>query len=210
VNNYIDRHIKRALEAEAAGEGEKADPNPSRTTRRYVLVNELVKHIKNPIKLRSQSLNFFIPGRDTTPVLVANCLFHVARNLEIWTQLRKDAIVIGDTPLTFETLKSLHSFRHVLYETLRLQGPADRVQRLALRDMVLAHGGGHDGKSAVLVRKGDVVALNLWGPNHDRDVWWNDVGEFKPPRFIGLKMGWEFTPFLGGLRICRAEQQGLT
>ncbi|PQE13900.1 MFS transporter protein [Rutstroemia sp. NJR-2017a BBW] len=84
-----------------------------------------------------------------------------APNHETWTQLRKDTITIGDTPLTFEALKSLHSFRHVLYKTLRLQGPAGRVQRLALRDTVLPHGGGHDGKSAVLVRKGDVVALNL-------------------------------------------------
>ncbi|PQE09431.1 Cytochrome P450 family protein [Rutstroemia sp. NJR-2017a BVV2] len=146
VYSYIDRHIHRALEAEAAGQEEKADPNPSRTTRRYVLLNELVKHIKDPIKLRYQVLN----------------------------------------------------------------GPAGRVQRLALRDTVLPHGGGHDGKSAVLVRKGDVVALNLWGPNHDRDVWGDDVGEFKPQRFIGRKMGWEFTPFLGGPRICPAQQQVLT
>ncbi|PQE21540.1 Cytochrome P450 protein [Rutstroemia sp. NJR-2017a WRK4] len=210
VYSYIDRHIHRALEAEAAGQEEKADPNPSCTTRRYVLLNELVKHIKDPLKLRYQVLNVFMPGRDTTSVLVANCLFHVARNPEIWTQLRKDAIAIGDTPLTFETLKSLHSFRHVLYETLRLQGPAGRVQRLALRDTVLPHGGGHDGKSAVLVRKGDVVALNLWGPNHDKDLWGDDVGEFKPQRFIGRKMGWEFTPFLGGPRICPAQQQVLT
>ncbi|TGO41082.1 hypothetical protein BHYA_0027g00600 [Botrytis hyacinthi] len=138
----------------------------------------------------------------------------VYANPEIWTQLRAESIGLGDHPLTFESLKSLRSFRNVLQETLRLQGPAGRSQRLALKNTILPAGGGPDGKSPVFVEQGNVVALNIWGPNHDKDISTNirihrgadDVDEFKPQRFSDKTMGWEFTPFLSGPRICPAQQ----
>ncbi|KAF7873928.1 hypothetical protein EAF04_002600 [Stromatinia cepivora] len=207
VYAYVDAHVKRALGGVPA---EKESSSDGRATRRHILLDEMVKQIKDPIRLRYQLMNVFMPGRDTTSVLVANCLFHLARNPEIWTQLRAESVGLGDQPLTFEVLKSLHSFRNVLYESLRLQGPAGRAQRLALKNTILPLGGGPDGKSPVLVKQGDVVALNTWGPNHDKDIWGDDVDEFKPQRFVNKRMGWDFTPFLGGPRICPAQQQVLT
>lgn len=38
----------------------------------------------------------------------------------------------------------------------------------------------------------------------------DDVEEFKPRRFADRRMDWDFTPFLGGPRICPAQQQVLT
>ncbi|TGO89581.1 hypothetical protein BPOR_0102g00040 [Botrytis porri] len=72
-------------------------------------------------------------------------------NPEIWTQLRAESIRLGDQPPTFESLKSLRSFRNVLQETLRLQGPAGRPQRLALKNTILPVGGGPDGQSPIFV-----------------------------------------------------------
>lgn len=167
VYSYVDAHVKRALEE---GSAEKKNISGGQATRRHILLDEMAKQIKDPNRLRYQIMNVFMPGRDTTSVLVANCLFHLARNPEIWTQLRAESAGLGDQPLTFEVLKSLHSFRHVLYESLRLQGPAGHVQRLALKNTILPLGGGPDGKSPVFVEQGDVVALNTWGPNHDKDI----------------------------------------
>lgn len=167
VYAYVDAHVKRALEDKPV---EKESIRLGQATRRHILLDEMVKQIKDPIRLRYQLMNVFMPGRDTTSVLVANCLFHLARNPEIWTQLRAESVGLGNEPLTFNVLKSLHSFRCVLYEALRLQGPAGRAQRLALKNTILPLGGGPDGKSPVFVKKGDVVALNPWGPNHDRDI----------------------------------------
>ncbi|KAF5875286.1 putative cytochrome p450 alkane hydroxylase protein [Botrytis fragariae] len=80
-----------------------------------------------------------------------------------------------------------------------------------LGDGVLSlDGGGPDGKSPIFVEQGDAVALNICGPNHDKDIWGDDVEEFKPQRFNDKRMGWEFTPFLGGPRICPAQQEVLT
>jgi cytochrome P450 monooxygenase len=198
------------LNEQSAQAGKKQDVGSEKTGHRYILLNEMAKHIQDPIELRYQMLNVFMPSRDTTSVLLANCLFHIARNPAIWTKLRTESVALGDKPLTFELLKSLHYFRYVLFETLRVQGPAGRVQRLALKNTILPTGGGVDGKSPMLVQKGEVVAMNTWGPNHDSDIWGDDVDEFRPERFDGRRMSWEFSPFLGGPRICPAQQQVLT
>ncbi|TGO60346.1 hypothetical protein BCON_0036g00360 [Botryotinia convoluta] len=207
VYAYVDAHVKRVLDKGPTGEKSTSSGN---AVRQHILLNEMAQQIKDPLQLRYQIMNVFMPGRDTTSVLIASCLFHLARNPEIWTLLRAESIGLGDQPLTFEFLKSLRSFRNVLQETLRLQGPAGRSQRLALKNTILPVGGGTDGKSPIFVEQGDVVALNIWGPNHDKDIWGDDVDEFKPQRFNDKRMGWEFTPFLGGPRICPAQQQVLT
>jgi cytochrome P450 monooxygenase len=46
--------------------------------------------------------------------------------------------------------------------------------------------------------------------NHDKDIWGEDVNQYKPDRWIGRKPFWEFVPFWGGPRICPAQQQVLT
>lgn len=118
VYAYVDVHVKRAL-------AESAVPEDATQTR-YVLLTEMAKEIKDPIKLRYQLLNVFMPARDSTSILVSNCLFNLARNPEIWNRLREESLALGDQPLTFALLKSLLSFRYVLHETLRLQGPSGK------------------------------------------------------------------------------------
>lgn len=82
--------------------------------------------------------------------------------------------------------------------------------RTALRDTVLPVGGGPSGRSPVFVEKGVTVALHLWGLHHDRDIWGDDVDEFKPRRWVDRRPMWEFVPFLAGPRVCPAQQQVLT
>ena len=177
---------------------------------RYILLHEMAKEIRDPIELRFQILNVFLPARDTTSIAVANALFHLARNPNVWTDLRSAALSLGSQPLTFEVLKSLTLFKYVLFETIRLQGPSGRVLRTALRNTLLPVGGGPSGRSPVFVEKGAVVALSLWGLHHDKDIWGDDVDEFKPQRWVDKRPMWEFVPFLGGPRICPAQQQVLT
>ena len=138
------------------------------------------------------------------------CSFQLVRNPGIWTRLRHDALALGDQPLTFELLKSLTYFRYVLYETFRLQGPGGQGIRRAVRNTILPVGGGPDGKSPIFVEKSTLCAVNNWGLHHDRDICGDDVREFKPERWEGRRVGWEFIPFLGGARICMAQQQVLT
>ena len=206
VHAFIDHRVQKALEETA----QEKISNEQIQPQRYVLLHEMAKEIRDPIELRFQILNVFLPARDTTSIAVANTLFHLARNPKVWSDLRSAALSLGSQPLTFEVLKSLTLFKYVLFETIRLQGPSGRVLRTALRNTVLPVGGGLSGRSPVFVEKGVVVALNLWGLHHDRDIWGDDVDEFKPQRWVDKRPMWEFVPFLGGPRICPAQQQVLT
>ncbi|CAD6593970.1 MAG: hypothetical protein ASARMPREDX12_007883 [Alectoria sarmentosa] len=207
VHAFVDRHVARALaETETSDKPETESPSSPR----YILINEMAKQIRDLIDLRFQVINVFFPARDSTGIALSNAFFNLARNPEVWTELREQALALGDQPLTFELLKSLTFFKYVLFESLRLQGPSGRVARTAIRDTILPRGGGPDGAAPIFVQKGTIVALNTYAPNHWKDTWGDDVEEFRPQRWIGRKHTWDWTPFFGGPRICPAQQQVLT
>ena len=185
-----------------------SDNQPIR--KRYVLLDELAKQIRDPIALRYQILGVLLPARDTTSRAVGNTLFQLARHPHIWQKLRQASLTIDNESLTFEKLKSLVDFRYVVQESIRLIGPAARVVRVAIRDTILPSGGGPDRKSPVFVAKNTTVSLGTWGVQHDPDIWGDDVQDFKPERWKNRKVYWEFVPFSGGPRICPAQQQVLT
>ncbi|MCJ1382734.1 hypothetical protein MMC17_005847 [Xylographa soralifera] len=209
VHAYVDERVRAALNA-TSFQDSTADPESDPTRKRYVLLYEMAKQIRDPIELRYQVLAVFIPGRDTTGILVSNALFHLARNQHLWPKLRETALALDLATLTFERLKSLKPFQHVLQETLRLQGPSGRSVRRVERDIVLPRGGGEDGQAPILVEKGSLLDLNISCLHLDRDIWGADVHEFKPERWGGKRPLWEFVPFFGGPRICPANQQVLT
>jgi cytochrome P450 monooxygenase len=170
----------------------------------------MVKVIRDPVALRFEILNIFFPARDSTAIALSNTFFHLARNPEVWMELRRQSLSLGDKLLTFEVLKSLPLFRYALFEGIRLQGPSGRIARTAVRDNVLPRGGGPDGSSPVFVPKGTVVALNNFPKFHDPAIWGEDVKKFRPSRFEGKTYTWEFAPFYGGPRICPAQQHVIT
>ena len=215
VHAFIDVRVKRALE-ETASTGTQAfskDPHSTKhgSAQRYILLHEMAKEIRDPIELRYQILNVFLPARDTASIAIGNALFHLARNPNVWNDLRSNALALSSRPLTFELLKYLTLFKHVIYETLRLQGPSGRVFRTALRDTILPVGGGADGRSPIFIQRGVVVALNIWALHHDKDIWGEDADQFRPRRWDEKKpTTWEFVPFYGGPRVCPAQEQVLT
>lgn len=77
-------------------------------------------------------------------------------------------------------------------------------QRQCIESTVLPCGGGSDGKSPLLVRKGDIVEINYRCMMRDEDFWGKDASEFRPERWEDLRPTWEFTPFGGGPRVCPA------
>ncbi|KAN0098399.1 cytochrome P450 family protein [Hyaloscypha variabilis] len=208
LHSYVDIHVQRALDATSPETLQKIDDEGKQT--RYILLHEMAKQVRDPIELRFQILHVFIAARATSSILMANMIFNLARNPEIWTELRKQSLALGDQPLTFELLKSLTFFRYVIHETLRLTGPSGRTRRQAIRDTILPVGGGPDGKAPVFVEKGTMVALDLYSLHHDKEIWGEDVFEFNPHRWERRKPMWEFIPFLGGPRMCPAQQQVLT
>lgn len=205
LHDFVDRHVQRALK-----EAEQRPIESGNQAKHYILIEEMIKQTQDPITLRFELLNVFFPAKETTAIALSNTLFHLARNPAVWAQLREQATPLRDKPLSFETVRSLPLFKYALLEGIRLQGPSGRFQRIAIRDTKLPRGGGPDGSFPVFVPKGTLVVGNNFPIFHDPEIWGDDVEEYRPSRFEGKLLTWEFTPFLGGPRICPAQQQVLT
>ena len=123
----------------------------------------MAKEIRDLIEFRYHILNVFLLARDTTCIAIRKALFHLARNPNVGTDLRRTALALGPNPYSSKVLKSFILLKHVLLETTRLQGLYRRVLRTAPRNTFLLLGGGPDGQTPVFVEQGIVVALNL-GP----------------------------------------------
>ncbi|KAI1995042.1 hypothetical protein LOZ53_001614 [Ophidiomyces ophidiicola] len=204
VQAYIDRFTQSALQLHASGKPTSHDAGGN-----YIFLEEISKSIKDPIKLRSELLNILLAGRDTTASVLAICFHQLARHKDVWDQLRAEIIQnIGNRPPTYEDIKSFTYLRYVLNETLRLFPVVPWNGREAVVTTTLPRGGGPDGKSKVLIKKGTYVIYSTWGL-HRSTFYGEDTNEFKPSRWEGLRPGWNYIPFNGGPRICLGQQYAL-
>ncbi|TGO35366.1 hypothetical protein BHYA_0161g00210 [Botrytis hyacinthi] len=110
-------------------------------------------------------------------------------------------VSIGDAPITFDLLKSMKYLKFVVNENLRLLALAGLSIRTCVEDCVLPRGGGPDGTE---------IRIVFHALHKDRDIWGEDAMEFRPERWENLRTTWEYIPFLGGGRICPAQQMALT
>ena len=118
-----------------------------------------------------------------------------------------------DQQFTFELLKELKITKAIINETLRIHLPASRIARVTLKDTVLPIGGGQDGRSPLFVPKGQVVEMELFTLQRDPRT-----GEtMRRSSFLGVgvrvglcgkRIGMPYEPFLGGMRMCPAQEPG--
>lgn len=85
---------------------------------------------------------------------------------------------------------------------LRLHPVIPTNAREASKDTILPYGGGKDGNSPLLIKKGNLVMYNIYAMHRDAAVFGPDAEEFVPERWNGLRPGWGYLPFNGGPRIC--------
>ncbi len=175
---------------------------------RYVFLHELCSQTTDRIKMRAELLNILLAGRDTTASLLSNVWFELSRRPAIWSRLRREVDALNGELPTFEMLKEMKYLRAILNESLRLYPIVPENGRQAVQDTILPVGGGVDGQSPILVKKGQMVHWSLWTMHRRKDIYGEDAEEFKPERWLdedgrkGLRVGWEYLPFNGGPRIC--------
>lgn len=208
VHAFVDKRVNEALSRQRNALAEHCKPG------KYILLDEMAAATQDPYELRMQILNVFFPARDTAAIAFSDILFLLARHPEEWQKLRNEALALGDEPLTFEIIKSLKRARAVVNETLRLHPAASRIGRCALRDTTLPKGGGLNGESPIFVPKGRVIEMDLYSVQRDNNIWGPDADEFKPDRWGDdrplWESKWQYQPFLGGIRMCPAQNQVLT
>jgi cytochrome P450 len=176
--------------------------------RKFVLLEQLAQQTKDPVEIRDQSLHLLLAGRDTTASLLSWVILLLSRYPNEFNTLRTSILShFGSSTrpkgeLTFQSLKECKELAYILYETLRLYPIVPMNSRVAKRDTVLPTGGGPTGKMPVAVRKGESVGYSTYVMHRRHDIWGEDADEFRPARWEGRKLGWEFVPFSGGARVC--------
>ena len=75
-HSYVDEQVKAALEATSSSSpgNQKSDQEAQPSPRRYVLLQDMAKQIRDPVELQYQIIGVFLPARDTTSILVSNAV----------------------------------------------------------------------------------------------------------------------------------------
>lgn len=214
VHAFVDRHVQAAINNQQTITDDHKNINVTKNEK-YILLQQMALETQDPYDLRAQILNVFFPARDTAAIAFSNVMFELGRHPKAWKALRAEVLSIDhNEKLTFELIKSLKTVRAIINETLRLHLAASRIARAALRDTVLPVGGGADGQSPLFVPKGRIVEMDLYTVQRDPTIWGSDANEFKPERWSGgrplWEANWQYQPFLGGVRMCPAQNQVLT
>ncbi|TVY75855.1 Cytochrome P450 monooxygenase lepH [Lachnellula suecica] len=198
VRGFVDKYIERAR-------GRLSRPKVDE--RRYILVDELLKQDISGDELRSQLLNVFLAAHDTTAVLMTNTIFNLARNPEVYKNLRAEILQEKSVPLTIDGLKRFKYLQNVVTETSRLTPVVGQSARIALKDTTIPRGGGDSGDAPIYVQRGTSVQFNYFALHRRAEVYGKDAEAFRPSRWDELKIGtWDFLPFIGGPRVCPANQ----
>ena len=176
-----------------------------------VFLQSLLAQDEPKVRVRTELTNILFAGRETTAAFLTVLWFELARHPDVFRRLQQEigeTLTAQDGDLTFETLKSLPYLRAVLNETQRVHPIVPENARTALKDTVLPVGGGQDEQSPIFVRKGQFVAINLYGMHRRKDIFGEDANEYRPERWLdtedgkGIRPGWAYLPFNGGPRVC--------
>ncbi|KAE9972846.1 hypothetical protein BLS_008316 [Venturia inaequalis] len=211
VRSFVNHYVQQALKQEVERVDEKVEDGEDKE---YNFLSELLKETRDPIELRDQILGLLLAGRDTTAVLLSWTFAELAQHPNLYEDLRSSIIdtfgTDSRTPLTFAALKSNHAIQNLLHESLRLHPVVPLNNRICTNNTILPVGGGPSGTEPIAVQKGTLVNFVIYQMHRRKDIWGEDADEFKPNRWEGRKMGWEFVPFSGGARICLGQQYALT
>ena len=94
---------------------------------------------------------------------------------------------------------------HSCNVALRLYPPIPINARFAKRTTCLPRGGGSDGRSPLLIKRGSGVGFLPYYLHRRKDIYGEDAREFRPERWEepGLaELGYAYVPFHGGPRLC--------
>ncbi|KHG17439.1 Secologanin synthase [Gossypium arboreum] len=118
---------------------------------------------------------FYFAGQDTVNSILAWVVLHLATHGDWQDKARREVIdIFGNRNPDSEGISKLKTITVIIYETLRLYGPSNGLQRSVTREVQLG--------KLVLPANIDILVQNI-ALHHDPHQWGDDVHLFKPERF---------------------------
>jgi len=121
VHGFIDRQIDQTYQEKAEKlrrqnlSNSRLNGGSERTDLLWNMVGNLPEDRE---RLRSEMLLLFVPNNDTTSIFISNVFWNLARLPEVYAKVREEVLALGeDTPLTYETLRTLKYLEAVLNES---------------------------------------------------------------------------------------------
>ena len=207
MHNWLDNFVKQALQAKKQ-KIEKPRPLEIQEDKKRLFIDKLADVTEDPQELRDGALDLLLAGRNTTASTLCWIVFFLARHPRVYERLRKEVVTefgLSESPadINLQRLKSVKYLQWVLNESARVQPAVPINTRTCIQDTVLPRGGGKNGSQPMAVMKGDQIILNWYAMSRLEDVWGSDAHEFKPERWEKKEsIGWEYTPFGRGPRVC--------
>lgn len=154
-----------------------------------------------PAELVDNALTFIAAGHETTAVALSWTLYCLAHSPQWQERLREEAAtVLGEGPVTADTLNQLSLHEQVVKEAMRLFPPAPIVPRSVKAPVSL---GDHRFK------QDDHVSISIYAM-HRHQTLWDEPDAFDPTRFTPeaeeTRSRFQFLPFGGGGRICIGQK----
>ncbi|KAF3810626.1 Cytochrome P450 52A13 [Colletotrichum gloeosporioides] len=189
------------------------DNGEDSTKNKYAFIGDLWRSLKDRTLVRDQLLHVLIAGRDTTACLMSWTFksFHLVRNPPLLDRLKEEINTVfqsDDQEITRNDIQKLPFLSCCLKESMALTCFLPVNQRYAARDTVLPRGGGPDGTSPILLRKGNGVGWSAYHLHRRETLYGPDAKEYLPDRWasgelirkVGLGSG--FLDFHAGPRVC--------
>lgn len=209
LNGFIDNHVRRVL-------AYLEEQSTTLLNDQYVFLHDIARDTRDPTCLRNEALSILLAGHNSTTAILSWAIFELARNPNIWQQLRAQVCEIigqGFDNVNAESLGRCHLLQAVIKETLRMYPPAALVTSVAVCNTTLPRGGGPDGNDPILVRKGQLVSCLIYAAQRSPDFYGKSCLEFDPLRWLSEAMrtpAWLYIPFGAGVGGCMGKQLALS
>lgn len=123
ARGFVDSYVAQAMKVKSSlvgGRGESKEKQDGK----YTFLNELAKHDEvDANRIRDETLNILLAGRDTTASLLSSLWFVLAREPEIWKTLQAEIDGLhGELP-TYEKLRDLTYLKYCVQESTSFLRP---------------------------------------------------------------------------------------
>jgi len=111
----VEGWVKQAMQIKTSNDfSEKAKGKGER----YVFVNELARHKEvDAVRIRDETLNILLAGRDTTASLLSNLWFMLAKEPEVYKKLQAEVDELNGEQPSYESLRNMKYIKYTVQES---------------------------------------------------------------------------------------------